>query len=348
MTLRKRVVMGAVAVGVCILVIWGFIEGRGEAANEALRETPVKAPLRIAEINGQAVVKLDAQTLKSSGIEVAALTQAPYQGQIQGYGTARDLAALTDLQYRYVNANAQWQTIRAKLNASTQALERARGLYENQQNVSLAQLQTAQATAAGDQATLAAARSQVQALAATAIQAFGPVVGKSLIDGSPLITRLIERQDILLQVTLPPGVTLTSPPQTATVRVEGSPLTTLDLLSPATQTDPRIQGLSFFYLAPASSGVLPGMNVLVSLPSGAPSTGVAIPRSAVLWWQDRAWIYRQIDASSFARTQISTDLSSKDGGFIVKDLPSDAKVVIEGAQLLLSEEFRAQIQVGAD
>ena len=346
--LLRRVLVIAVLAGIAGLVVWGYVEGSGEAANEAERERPVKAPLRVAETDGQSVVKLDTQALKNSGIEVAALSPAPYQAQLRGYGTVLDLAQLTDLSNTYANARAQQQTAQAKLAASKTAFDRARGLYRNQQNVSLAQFQAADATFQTDQAVLAAADSQVRTLAATAVQTFGPVVGKAVLDGSPLITRLIGRQAFLLQVTLPPGVTLSAPPQTATVQVEGGPPAPVSFISPATRTDPRIQGMSFFYLAPASSGVLPGMNVLVSLPSGAPGDGLAIPPSAIVWWQDRAWVYRQVGADTFARTQVATSLPAQDGGYVVKGLPSDTRIVTQGAQMLLSEEFRAQIQVGAD
>ena len=346
--LLRRVLVATALVGASALVAWGAIESRGEAGREAERERPVKAPLRLAELDGQPAVKLDAAALKANGIEVAALPLAPYQDQLRGYGMVLDLTQLTDLGNSYASARAQQQMAQAKLAASKTAFERARGLYRNQQNVSLAQFQAAEATSQGDQAALAAADSQVKTLAATMAQTFGPVVGKAVLDGAPLATRLIERQDFLLQVTLPPGISVAAPPQTATVRVEGGPPTSISFVSPATKTDPRIQGVSFFYLAPASSGVLPGMNLLASLPSGAPSDGLAVPSSAVVWWQDRAWVYRQAGANLFVRTQIPTGFPTKDGGYVVKDLPQDVRIVTHGTQLLLSEEFRAQIQVGAD
>lgn len=346
--LLRHLLAAVVVVGLGGLVVWGFVEGRSEATNEARRERPVKAPLRVAEVDGQPAVKLDAQTLRNNGIEVAALTPAPYQDQLRGYGMVLDLTQLTELSNGYANARAQQQTAQAKLAASKTAFERARGLYRNQQNVSLAQFQTAEASFQADQAALTAADSQVRTLAATALQNWGPVVGKALLDGSPPVARLIERQDFLIQVTLPPGVSVPAPPQTATVDVEGGAPTSVSFVSPATRTDPRLQGISFFYLAPASSGVLPGMNVLVSLPSGTPSSGVTIPPSAIVWWQDRAWVYRQAGADTFVRTQISTDLPARDGGYVVKEFPRGARIVTHGAQLLLSEEFRAQIQVGAD
>jgi hypothetical protein len=94
--------------------------------------------------------------------------------------------------------------------------------------------------------------------------------------------------------------------------------------------------------------VLPGMNVLAFLPSGTAIDGATVPAEAVIWWQDRAWIYRRIGPQTFARNQIATELPAPGGGYIVKDLPADTEIVSSGAQLLLSEEFRAQIQVGED
>ena len=344
----RRILAAVLVAGIAGLAFWGFIAGRGETAREAERERPVTAPSRTAEIDGHPAVRLDAQAVKANGIEVATLSPAPYQSQLRGYGTVLDLIPLNDLGNGYANARAQQQMAQAKLAASKAALDRARGLYRNQQNISLAQFQAAEAAAETDQAALVSADSQVRTLAATAAQSFGPVVGKALLEGSPLITQLIERQDLLLQVTLPPSVSVPAPPRDATVQVEGGPPAPVSFVSPATRTDPRIQGVSFLYLAPASSGVLPGMNVLVSLPSGPLREGVALPASAVVWWQGQAWIYREAPEGTFVRTQVPASFPAKDGGYVVEGWPGRAQVVTRGAQALLSEEFRAQLHVNAD
>jgi hypothetical protein len=214
--------------------------------------------------------------------------------------------------------------------------------------MSLAQLETAQASFRIDQAAVEAAESQVRTLAATAAQEWGSVLAKSLADRSPMVAGLIERRDFLLQVTLPPGVSLPKPPPAATVQSSKDARTAITFVSPATRTDPKIQGVSFFYTVSAESGLLPGMNVLAFLPSGVSVDGFSIPPEAIIWWQDRAWIYQRTDAESFARIEVSTELSTPGGGYIVRDLPNNAEIVTRGAQLLLSEEFRAQIQVGED
>jgi hypothetical protein len=93
---------------------------------------------------------------------------------------------------------------------------------------------------------------------------------------------------------------------------------------------------------------MPGMNVLAFLPSGMTVEGVTVPAAAIVWWQDRAWVYRRTGANTFTRAEISTDLPAPGGGYMVKTLPKETQIVTRGAQLLLSEEFRAQIQVGED
>ena len=51
---------------------------------------------------------------------------------------------------------------------------------------------------------------------------------------------------------------------------------------------------------------------------------------------------------TFARREIATEAPAPDGGYFVKGLPNPAEVVVQGAQLLLSEEFRSQIRVGEE
>jgi len=160
-----------------------------------------------------------------------------------------------------------------------------------------------------------------------------------------MITALIERQTFLLQITLPPGVILKAPPATASIETGKAARANITFVSPATRIDPKIQGMSFFYTVPADSGVLPGMNVLAFLPSGQSIEAASVPASAIVWWQGRAWVYRRTGQDTFARVQIATNLPAPGGGYIAKDVPEDAEIVTRGAQLLLSEEFRAQIQV---
>jgi len=347
----RRIIVVIVALAIGTGVVWGYLKGRGEAAREAQRDAPIKAPLRISTGTGIPVVTLDAATRKRNGIETASPSSTPYHHQVRAYASVLDLMKLTELNSSYANAQAQLQTVQARLAASKSAFGRAQGLYRDQQNISQAHLQAAEATFHVDKAALAAAESQLRILAATAQQEWGAVLAKSLTtNGSSLITRLIERQDFLLQVTLPSGVFLPVPSETAAIETGKDTRAKITFISPATHTDPKIQGVSFFYIAPAKTGVLPGMNLLAYLSSGPVVPGLIIPPTAIVWWHGRAWIYHRVGPDSFTRTEVSPDLPMPGGGFIAKaaNLPKDVEIVTQGAQLLLSEEFRAQIQLGKD
>jgi hypothetical protein len=334
--------------GLGALLVWGFFEGRSEVEREAERERPVKEPLRISVKNGLPVITLDSRTQHNSGIETTSLMSGPYQEQLRAYAMVLDAARLTDLSNNYANAQAQLQTVQAKLTASKAAFERAQNLYKANAAVSLAVVQTAEAAFLTDQAALASAESQLRALSATAYQEWGPVLGKSLVDRSPTIIGLIERQEFLLQVTLPPGISIPKAPETGAIQNSPNTRAEIRYVSQATRTDPKIQGVSYFYVTQADSDILPGMNVLAFLPSGKSAEGITVPASAIVWRQDRAWVYRRVDAERFTRADIATDRPVAGGGYVAAGLPSPAEIVTRGAQLMLSEEFRAQIQVGED
>jgi hypothetical protein len=342
-----RAMLAAVAVTAgAAAVIWGFLESREDLDREAEREKPIRAAARVAGATG--VIRIERAAQERSGIETTRLPAVPYLDQVRAYGMVLDAARLTELSNSYANAEAQLRAAQAKITFSRAAFERAQMLYDNERGVSQAALQSAEAAYRSDEAGVGAALSLVQTLAATARQEWGPVLGKSLIERSATVARLIERQDFLLQVTLPPGMPLPKSVTAATIDSPGKGRTPITLVSPATRTDARIQGVSFFYLAPADSGVLPGMNMLAFILSGEAADGVAIPPEAVVWWQDRAWVYRLTEPETFVRIRIVTDQPTPGGGYIDRNLGAEAVVVTRGAQLLLSEEFRAQIQVGED
>ena len=343
--------IGAFLCWLGVLVISGFIQGREEAAVEAEREGAIKPPLRVKfQPHGEPIVTFDAATQKRIDLRTIVPVLTHYEDQVRAYGRVLDLANLTMLNTNYVAATSQLDTAKAHLAASQPAFERARTLYERNID-SLAQKETTEATVRTDKAAVAAAESQVRTLAATALQEWGPVIGNSVVAGTALVNRLIERDEFLLQIALPPSASI-DPPPTVSVEIGGRRVD-VRYISPATRTDTRIQGLSFFYAADAKSGLLPGMNVRAYLTTGRSIDGYIVPHSALVWWAGHAWVYLRTDDESFARRQIPTDMPAREeGGFVVPvDVFGSSKppaIVTQSAQLLLSEEFRAKIQVGGE
>jgi hypothetical protein len=293
------------------------------------------------------VITLDAKTQQRSGIRLVTLHNGAHPQRLRAYGTVLDAQPLAELRGRYADAQGRLRTAQAKLAASKAAFERARMLYAERQNISAAELQAAQASYRVDEASFAAARSRLQTLNAEAQQAWGRVLGRALAEDGPLAARLIDRKDLLLQVTLPPGRVPESPAREAFVRLDGDARVPIALVSIAPRTDPHIQGTSYFYTASAGTSLLPGMSVVAYLPSGKTIEGAIVPAAAVVWSQGGAFVYLRTGKRAFARRAIATDVPAPGGGYIVRGLPEGAKVVVQGAQMLLSEEYRAPVGGGA-
>ena len=348
--------LGAVAAGLGL-----FLAGEtGRAFTTALiaeiREQVAAAPperrhlpaQRTAVEDGRTVVRLSAEERERLGIETQRRAQGPHREELQAYGSVLDLARVTDLTNAYASARAQLQTAQARVEVSRNASLRAKTLGPYATTV---QVESTEGTFQTDQASLAAAESQVRTLAATAQQEWGPVIGRAIVERSPAVTRLIERVDFLVQVTLPPGESLKGPPSAAFAEVPPqSARIALRYVSPATRTDPRIQGLSFFYTVPGDSGFLPGMSMLAFLGSDRTVTGISVPEDAVVHWQGGAWVYRGVAPNAFARHALKADPPMSADAYVVEDLPGDTEIVLTGAQALLSEEMKSQLSVsgGAD
>lgn len=330
------------------LLVWVFIEGRKELAMEQERERPVKSASRVSIQDGESIVTLDPATQMKSGITVIPLEPVSHHGELRAYGMVLQPQDLTDLRNNFAAARARVERTRASLDASRKAYERLKTLRENNRNISDKALQAAEATRRSDEAEARAAEEALRTLEGTGRQKWGPVISTWLLDGSPDFARLLEQQDILIQITLSSGAPVSSLPQVALVQTGDGKWISARFVSPSPRTDPRIQGMSFFYLAPAQAGLLSGMNVIAYLPVGSEVSGVIVPDSAVVWWQGKAWVYVQKDTGRFARREISTDQPVQNGWFMEKGFPAGDQLVMSGAQLLLSEEFRAQIQIGEE
>lgn len=353
MTRRRALLLCAGLAGLALAAAGGGLpSGTGAAALARLRsllaspepERPHKpAPQRVAVEDGRPVVRLSAAERERIGVETTIGAAKAHRIEVQAYGSVLDLARVTDLTNSYASAKAQLQTTQARAEVSRSAVQRARTLGPYATTV---QVETAEGTFQTDQAALAAAESQVRTLVATAQQEWGPVIGRAIVERSPAVTRLIERTEFLVQVTLPPGQALKGPPVAAFAEVPPqSARVALRYVSPATRTDARIQGLSYFYTVPGESEFLPGMSMLVFLAGERSVTGIGVPEDAVVHWGGGTWVYRAVGPDAFARHLLKADPAMADDSYVVEDLPGGTEIVLRGGQALLSEEMKAQLQV---
>jgi hypothetical protein len=107
-----------------------------------------------------------------------------------------------------------------------------------------------------------------------------------------------------------------------------------------------MQGQTFMLLMGANDfPIRPGTAVSARLPIvGKSEQGVMVPRAAVVRFAGKEWIYLTLARDRFGRREIVSAELTAEGYFVTEDLAPGTRIVVTGAQTLLSEELKAQIQ----
>jgi len=270
-----------------------------------------------------------------------------------------------NLTERLTSARAEIAATSASLVASRAALARARTLNAEDKNVSDRALQEAEARVKGEEARLEAAAESARliesALATAApvalsVERGGQVVevlaqpDEAIESGQPIL-RVARFNQFIARVDVPAGQAVNASVSTAQIVPIGQESRPLrgERVSLAAAVDPKTQGQPFlFRIRDPGLNLRPGMAVTayLNLP-GAPRQGALIPRSALVRFAGAAWVYVQAGAGEFSRREVALDRPAEKGWFSVSLKPGE-RIVVAGAQTLLSEELKSQIQVGEE
>jgi hypothetical protein len=374
-----KAILGSITIaGFGILLVWAFMHwNSGFPRNDPRKEEPARKATSASVQNGETIVTLDKAAQTKSDIIVASLKAIAHRQELRAYGRVLELQGLVnlrknlidarknlvDLRNAYAEANAQVEKAKVNLDVSKNEYERLKALYEDNRNISEKALQAQEgkwrsdedkaraAQEASDSAEkgVKAAEDLLEVLKDSVRQQWGNVLANWLFEAPPAFRRLIQQEDLLVQITLPSGERIEPIPETVAIEAAPGLSALAKLISPAPRTDPLLQGISYFYLAPAQpTGLLPGMNVIAYMPVGSEVKGVLVPASAVVWWQGKAWAYERKDGGQFARREVPTEDSIAGGYFVSKGFKPGDQIVVRGAQLLLSEEFLPKTPAGKE
>ena len=278
--------------------------------------------------NGETSIKLDAETQKLMGLQVASLQAAQLKPEMKVYGRVLDPSGL-------VTAVSELAATRATSEASQAELQRLKGLA-GQNNASARSVQAAEATAIRD-------RGQAESAWLRLLAAWGAGIAEQK-DLPALVESLGTLKAVLIQLNGPPGEALGETPRGARVFSLNDDTNSVraEFISPAPAVDPQLQARGFFFLVnPNSQHLTPGtaLTGFLELP-GEPQSGVAVPASAIVRFNGAKWVYVQTGEDSFTRTEVASEHPIDNGWFVRSGLKADEKVVTAGAQQILSEEMK--------
>jgi RND family efflux transporter MFP subunit len=273
-----------------------------------------------------------------------------------------------DLTTRLSDARADVEAAEARVKTARAAFERARILNADNKNISDRAVEETESSFKGEEAKLAAARRNAAELEAAAGQQSAGTIPLPLVvarggevvevlarpneaieSGQPIL-RVTHFDSLLARVDVPAGETVDRGLTMARIIAVGQEDHPFEgrRISIAPTVDPTTPGEGFlFRISGAGPSLRPGAPVLAYLRApGAAQQAVAVPYSAVVRSAGKTWVYRQIAGDKFARREVGVDRSS-DKGILTRDnLKPGEHIVVKGAQFLLSEEQKSEIQVG--
>lgn len=347
---RSAIMIIALQAVVIVILFWALVfYGRDEYESFSHKEIEeeIESASRAGNENGAAVVNISQTAQQNSGIATATLKAATYQTSHSSFGTVIDIQPLIELRTRYLSAQAEAEVIRASITNSRQEYQRLLLLNQDNRNVSDRAVAAAESIWKEDLARLTAANTSAASIRDSMIQQWGTKLSEwaTSADGAA-IKKLLQFDDALLRITLPfdaPAPSLGATLMIEPVGAQSKPVKAT-YISVSSQTDATRQGSTYYFRAPAGT-LRAGMHVTVYLSEqGKAKNGVIVPANAVVWYANKAWVYQKEDAERFIRKPVSTDHETGGGWFNNAELREGDEVIISGAQLLLSEEFKYQIK----
>jgi len=327
---RKHISIGVVAVTGIAGLIFAYLAGSRERAADAAEDQPISPKSMVEQTSGGTVIHLDLKAQQLAGIQTTPVSAGTLPPEMKAYGRVLDSASLVSLQSDLAAA-------RAALQASQAEYERLKKLSV-QDNASVLALETAEAQWKRDQGAGQTAEAQLVAASSEVVADEPPEFFQSL----------ASQKNLLVRLDLPAGEIAMENPTAAFLALAGNePPIAANFLGRAATVDPQTQGEGFVFLATnAPASLMPGLAVagFLQLP-GEPSRGVIVPDAAVVRSDGRAWIYAQTGRTDFERREIILNHPAGGGWFVTNGIAPGEKIVVTGAQTLLSEEHKSQIKL---
>ncbi len=303
---------------------------------------------RVTENDGISIINLSTAVQKNSGIRTTKVDTTQFSGEIKSFGNVVALDTLTDARADYLTLQTELRAVNQSNKQNLIQYKKLKILNADDKNVSDRAVQEAFVLVNANQAKINALTLQIRNLRNSTLSVWGEKLSKLAFSQElgPQLQGLLKRNRVLVRASLPHGIPKPKTGDTITISAlnnTNEPITA-QYISAATQADTNGLGKTFNYSAPSESLRL-GMRVNVELTGVKQenSNGVIIPSDAVVWYAGEPWAYFKEGDAQFVRKPISAD-TELDTGWFNQNISEDSQVVISGAQLLLSEEFKYLIK----
>jgi len=292
------------------------------------------------------MVRIDDNISAYSGIETSILADSSLFPESKATATVVDIRPLVIIKARYNQAVSALNVAKVAERSAAQELSRLNTLAKGVGSVATKKVDYARAVWREANAALQGLEFEVQAVKDDAQQSWGAEVTSWIFaKHSEQWKRLLSHQDSLLLVILPADVSLVADISFIRVTRDSTQQQARKayFVSAAVSTGALTQGESYFFKI-ATGKLRARMRLDAWIPTAnTPITGVLVPDKAIIWNDGLPWVYIEKEEGLYQRRSVQQGLPATGGLFVEHGLAEGELLVIKGAQMLLSEEFRWQI-----
>ncbi len=291
--------------------------------------------------DGMTIIELNPMEMANSGITTIKLIQTKHQAQLTAYGTVVSIQDLSKDVQSYEADKAQLAKSEESQLISQNNYERTKSLYEKKL-ASEQDFQTAQASFLSDQADVSSAQSYLSSLRSLIVEQWGNEISRWIFNNTNTLKNLLELKEELIRISFSSNEQNIRTPENIFIQSPSSNKRILcRFISEGHLTNSQFQTKALYYIA-SNSTLSGGMNIKAYLPIGRNLPGVIVQDSSIIWYQGKAWVYKEISSNKFIRAAVSVNNPVDDGFFVPNNkglIIPGVTIVKNGAQLLLSEEL---------
>ncbi|MEX1200661.1 MAG: hypothetical protein WEB02_07740 [Methylophaga sp.] len=292
-------------------------------------------------------VLLDETAQQLAGIETLTIKQSSFFPENRARATVVSIQPMLNQRAQLRQLQAAVNVAKVREQSSRQALERLQKLARATGSIANKEVLAAEASWQEAKAALNQTQVQVDNLQRIVRQDWDASMVEWILGPENIgFKRLVERSDSLLLVTMPVGEPLEADVNIIRVAPEGNRAQARKAyyVAPAISVDSSLQGETHYFRLDTGR-LRAGMRLDVWVPESQTAIeGVMIPDNAIIWYAGQPWAYIQREAGNYQRISLKNTLPAAEGLFDDSGLIKPAEVlVVDGAQTLLSEEFKWQI-----
>lgn len=339
---NKKFILSLIIFVILAVTAWYFIQSKKDKSNKSAAKESPSSVSRVQIENGVTTIDLSPSEQVNSGITTTKLVQTLHQVQLAAYGSVVSIQELAKDVQSFEADKALLEKSRENLLIAQKNFERIESLYKK--NLTSEQdYQASQAAFFSDKADVNSAFSSLVSQKSSILEQWGYELSNWIFNNTAKLQRLLLFNDVLIQISLPSNEMNIKTPASILINSPSGTGNKIPcrFISEGHHTNSQFQTKTLYYIA-SNSSLSGGMNIKAFLPIGRELPGVIVRDSSIVWYQGKAWIYKEMSSNKFNRVSISVD-NPIDNGYFVPNINGiiipGVVVVKSGAQLLLSEEL---------